>query len=217
MMKFFLIILKIGFWLLLTLTGLLFLIILFKTFFSIFGNFHDEKGNVEVKISILFKVIQLSVFYNLKVIIFRLYFGKYFLSFKKPAKKIKQTKTKPKKPKKLKKKKFHLTFKDSIYLGKKYIPRLFKLIGKEECYVDLKIGLKNPAYTGMMMGAYYSIKNLTPGINNFTLKPNFQKKGVGGQIKISGSIRLIKLIIICILIFIEIRGKGVPSHRDLKK
>ncbi len=92
------------------------------------------------------------------------------------------------------------TVREWISLGKEIVWRFFKIPKNIKITADLEIGLENPAATGYLMSAYYSLHELLPFLQKIRIEPSFVEKKFLGTIDLSGSIRLIHVVRIVIFI-----------------
>lgn len=86
-----------------------------------------------------------------------------------------------------------------IGFGKILLERFFKIPKIERFHANLVVGLGNPAATGLLMGAYYTLRQIPAVFQSVQIAPDFINKKITGEIEFCGSIRLIKTIPLLIL------------------
>ena len=193
---------------------MLFLALLFRTIIFIKGKFSDEKNIVESNTSLLLNLINIVASYDfklselyLRIRLFRFCIYKHIL--KRDDKE--RAAGKPSKSKKKKtEKKFTISMfsvREWIGLGREVVIRFFRIFQKRNFTGKLRIGLGDPASTGVFMGVYYSLKSLIRDFEDIFVSPNFFQKEIKGEIALAGSIRLIKLIPMVIFTYRKILSR----------
>jgi len=195
-------------------TVMLFFILLFRTVLLVRGKFSDGKNIVESNISFYGNLLNVDASYDLKlseiylrVRLFRFCIYKRLLE---RSGKERSTEKPPKSKKDKSKKNFGLSlfsFQEWIGLGREVVIRFFRIFQKKSFTGKLRIGLGDPASTGVFMGAYYSLKSLIRDFEDIFISPNFFQKEIKGEIALAGSIRLIKLIPMVIFTYRKILSR----------
>ena len=183
---------------------LLFLIFLTRTVFTVRLAMTPEKKKFFTRIMFFGGIIGVMVGFEAEMLeIFLVVANRSVRILRKyPSKKEKPvTARQPEKPKEKPKKKPPLfTVREWISLGKEVVRRFLKIPEDMKIAADLEIGLDNPAATGYLMGAYYSLNELLPFAQKIRVDPSFIQKKFLGTIDITGSIRLIRVVGIVIFI-----------------
>lgn len=195
-------------------TVMLFFTLLFRTVLLVRGKFSDGKSIVESNISFYGNLLNVDASYDLKlseiylrIRLFRFCIYKRLLE---RSGKERSTEKPPKSKKDKGKKNFGLplfSFQEWIGLGREVVIRFFRIFQKRSFTGKLRIGLGDPASTGVFMGAYYSLKSLIRDFEDIFISPNFFQKEIKGEIALAGSIRLIKLIPMVIFTYRKILSR----------
>lgn len=195
-------------------TVMLFFTLLFRTVLLVRGKFSDGKNIVESNISFYGNLLNVDASYDLKLseIYLRIRLFRFCIYKRLLERSGKERSTeKPPKSKKDKDKKYFglslFSFQEWIGLGREVIIRFFRIFQKKSFTGKLRIGLGNPASTGVFMGAYYSLKSLIRDFEDIFISPNFFQKEIKGEIALAGSIRLIKLIPMVIFTYRKILSR----------
>jgi len=127
--------------------------------------------------------------------------GLYFTVWRKGTKPTAEKKpTQLKRPQKTKAKGVKHTSVEWVAFGKTVIRRFFDIPHIERFNADLTIGLGNPATTGLLMGAYFNLRQTLTVLQSIRVTPDFINKKITGEIEFCGSIRLINIIPLIIFI-----------------
>ncbi len=208
-------------YLILFLLIVLLLLILLRSFFSVKGLFTSNCKKIEllilffnkrvgIKIKTKFKnVVFYLKFFNLKLKIFTYNFTKKVTDSNKAKVKTKSKKDKNKKKLNIMIKFKQLSFKEQVSLIKTIFIKFLNLWRKEKITGQLKIGLANPAKTGIFYGVYCSLRKMFIKNDNFSITPDFINKKIEGEFYLGGSIRLIKILSIVIYSYKKLWKKGV--------
>ncbi|MCK4296095.1 MAG: DUF2953 domain-containing protein [Candidatus Marinimicrobia bacterium] len=195
-------------------TVMLFFTLLFRTVLLVRGKFSDGKSIVESNISFYGNLLNVDASYDLKLseIYLRIRLFRFCIYKRLLERSGKERSTeKPQKSKKDEgKKNFGLSlfsFQEWIGLGREVVIRFFRIFQKRSFTGKLRIGLGDPASTGVFMGAYYSLKSLIRDFEDIFISPNFFQKEIKGEIALAGSIRLIKLIPMVIFTYRKILSR----------
>ena len=195
-------------------TVMLFFTLLFRTVLLVRGKFSDGKNIVESNISFYGNLLNVDASYDLKLseIYLRIRLFRFCIYKRLLERSGKERATeKPPKSKKDKDKKYFglslFSFQEWIGLGREVVIRFFRIFQKKSFTGKLRIGLGDPASTGVFMGAYYSLKSLIRDFEDIFISPNFFQKEIKGEIALAGSIRLIKLIPMVIFTYRKILSR----------
>ncbi|HOU17403.1 MAG TPA: hypothetical protein PLW05_04475 [Candidatus Marinimicrobia bacterium] len=198
------IILKILLVLFFILIFLLFVTLFSKTWLSIFGNFTEQTKTGKLKVQLAGKLISIMVVMETPEVNFRIgILGLHFKVGQKKAPSLAKKKSpepKPEIPKKPRTRRYKFSIFDWIEFGKALTLRFFKLVHIETLSANLTVGLGNPAYTGLLMGAYYTIRETVKDFQSVHIVPDFVAKKFTGKVEFRALIRLIKTIPILIFI-----------------
>ena len=195
-------------------TVMLFFTLLFRTVLLVRGKFSDGKSIIESNISFYGNLLNVDASYDLKlseiylgIRLFRFCIYKRLLE---RSGKGRATEKPTKSKKDEGKKNFGLSlfsFQEWIGIGREVVLRFFRIFQKKSFTGKLRIGLGDPASTGVFMGAYYSLKSLIRDFEDIFISPNFFQKEIKGEIALAGSIRLIKLIPMVIFTYRKILSR----------
>jgi len=211
------IVLKIFLILLFILFLLLFAILIPKTWLSIFGDFSEQTKTGRLKVQLAGKLISVTTTVEWPEVNFRI--GILGLHFKVGQKKAparakeKLPEPKPEIPKKPRTRRYKFSIFDWIEFGKALTLRFFKLVHIETLSANLTVGLGNPATTGLLMGAYYTIRETVKDFQSVHIIPDFVAKKFTGEVEFRASIRLIKTIPILIFIMNFLRKRKNKKRR----
>jgi len=169
---------------------------------SVFGHLTEDSKTARLKMQLAGKLINVTVAIELPEVNARI--GICGLNFtawrrKPPA----PAKTKPPEPKpevsqKTRTSRFKLSVFDWIEFGKTLAMRFFKLVQVEKLKANLTVGLGNPATTGLLMGAYFTLRETVKDFRSVQIIPDFVNQKITGEVEFRASIRLIKTIPILI-------------------
>jgi len=187
---------------LLAMIFLLFLIFITQTVFVIRLTMIPDKKKVFTRVMFFGGIVGVMVQFEADVLkIFLVVANSKICILRKfPSKKKKVAKSKPKKPEKSKEKSPLFTVHEWISIGKAVVLRFLKIPKEVNIAADLEIGLDNPAATGYLMGAYYSLHEWLQFGQKIRIEPSFVEKKFLGTIDLIGSIRLIHVVRIVIFI-----------------
>ncbi|MDD5765209.1 MAG: hypothetical protein PHW79_02985 [Candidatus Marinimicrobia bacterium] len=193
---------------LLTVIFLLFLVFITRTIFTVRLAMNPDKKKILTRVMFFNGIIGVMVGFESSVLEIFLIIAnsKIHILRKIPSKKEKPTaalkseKQEVKPKEKTKKKPPLFTVREWISLGKEVVRRFFKIPKNIKITADLEVGLENPATTGYLMSAYYSLYELFPFMQKIRIEPSFVEKKFLGTIDLSGSIRLIHVVRIVIFI-----------------